>query len=212
MPGKADRPDLSIEDSLGLSRIAGVDEVGRGALAGPVTAVALILDRGRLDPALARTIRDSKVLRPEERREIAGRLAGCAAIGEGWAGPAEIERLNILQATLLAMQRAVSALAERTGGLPEMVLVDGPRAPELACPSRTVVRGDSRSLSIAAASIVAKVARDAHMTSLGARHPGYGWERNAGYGTPEHLAALERLGATEAHRRTFAPVRRLRET
>ena len=93
-----------------------------------------------------------------------------------------------------------------------MVLVDGPRAPELACPSRTVVRGDSRSLSIAAASIVAKVARDAHMTSLGARHPGYGWERNAGYGTPEHLAALERLGATEEHRRTFAPVRRLRET
>jgi len=115
---------------------------------------------------------------------------------------AEIDRLNILQATLLAMQRAVAALSLA----PEMALVDGNKAPALPMPARTVVKGDSLCLSIAAASIVAKVTRDRIMEKLAAEHPGYGWERNAGYGTAEHRAAIERLGITKHHRRSFAPI------
>ncbi len=129
-------------------------------------------------------------------------MAGCADIGVGIAEVGEIDRLNILQATLLAMQRAVAAL----GQVPEAALVDGNIAPKLAMPARTVVKGDSRCFSIAAASIAAKVTRDRIMERLATEHPGYGWERNAGYGTAEHRVALERLGITPHHRRSFAPI------
>ena len=123
----------------------------------------------------------------------------------GAASVAEIDRLNILEATLVAMRRAVDDL----GVVPAHALVDGNRAPELSCPATTVVGGDARSLSIAAASIVAKVTRDRIMARLARRYPGFGWERNAGYGTPEHRAALARLGVTPHHRRSFAPIARV---
>ncbi len=205
-------PDFAIEDGLGLpagARIAGVDEAGRGPLAGPVAAAAVVLDRARAGPEFLARIDDSKRLPAARRRELAAGLRGAAAFGLGWASPEEIDRLDILRATLLAMRRAVAALSERLGGPPDFALVDGNRLPELPCPAAAVVRGDARSLSIAAASILAKTARDAHMAERARLRPGYGWERNAGYGTAEHLAALRRLGPAPEHRRSFAPVRRL---
>ena len=202
-------PDFAIEDSLDLTSgaaIAGVDEVGRGPLAGPVTAAALLLDRG-IDRDLAASIDDSKCLSATRRAALVPMLQRVTVIGLGWADRAEIDRLNILGATMLAMRRAVDALAARIGRAPDFALIDGNRNPGLGCPSRTVIKGDSVSLSIAAASIVAKVARDGAMAELAEQFPGYGWERNAGYGTREHIDALNRLGPTPEHRRSFAPVR-----
>jgi ribonuclease HII len=203
-------PDFSVENSLGLEEkaaIAGVDEVGRGPLAGPVTAAALVINRTRSLGALSVLIDDSKRLSASRRTALAPVIQTIATVGLGWASREEIDRLNILGATMLAMRRAVEQLTMRLEGPVDFALIDGNRDPGLACPSRTVVKGDGLSLSIAAASIVAKVARDRVMADLAARHPGYGWERNAGYGTAEHLAALDRLGPTPEHRRSFAPVR-----
>lgn len=182
--------------------VAGIDEVGRGPWAGPVVAAAVIIDTSNLSVELASIINDSKKLSAARRSEIALQLPGCARIGLGAATPAEIGELNILGATFRAMERAVTAL----GVIPDLALVDGNRLPPLPCPARTVVRGDSVSLSIAAASIVAKVTRDRLMARLGARYPGFGWERNAGYGTAEHRDALKRLGVTPHHRKSFAPI------
>ena len=206
-------PDLTLERAAaaaipgglpGLAEppIAGIDEAGRGPWAGPVVAAAVILDTRTLDPGLAAAIDDSKRLRPARREAVLAGLAGCARIGLGAASVTEIDRLNILAATMLAMRRAVINL----GAPPALALVDGNRAPDLPCPARTVVKGDSRSLSIAAASIAAKVTRDRAMARLALRHPGFGWERNAGYGTAEHRAALAELGFTPHHRRSFAPI------
>jgi ribonuclease HII len=203
-------PDFSIEEGLGLpfaANIAGVDEVGRGPLAGPVTAAALVLDRVRCPAKLLAEIDDSKRLSAVRRSYLDVELRAVSVVGLGWAGREEIDRLNILGATMLAMTRAVEELSLALKIAPDYALVDGNRSPPLDCPVQTVIKGDALSLSIAAASIVAKVARDAAMTDLAARFPGYGWERNAGYGTREHLAALERLGPTPEHRRSFAPVR-----
>jgi ribonuclease HII len=203
-------PDFSVENSLGLQEkaaIAGVDEVGRGPLAGPVTAAALVINRTRSLGALSVLIDDSKRLSASRRTALAPVIQTIATVGLGWASREEIDRLNILGATMLAMRRAVEQLTMRLEGPVDFALIDGNRDPGLACPSRTVVKGDGLSLSIAAASIVAKVARDRVMADLAARYPGYGWERNAGYGTAEHLAALDRLGPTPEHRRSFAPVR-----
>lgn len=203
-------PDFSLETSLGLhdqAAIAGVDEVGRGPLAGPVTAAAVVLDRTRSIGALSALIDDSKRLSAARREALAPAIEAVSVVGLGWASRQEIDRLNILGATLLAMRRAVEALTSRLGRSPNHALIDGNRDPGLACPSRTVIKGDGISLSIAAASIIAKVARDQVMVDLAARYPGYGWERNAGYGTAEHLAALDQLGPTLEHRRSFAPVR-----
>ena len=179
--------------------VAGIDEVGRGPWAGPVLAAAVVLDRA----AIPEGIDDSKALAKDQREALfeALRLSG-AAIGVGAASVAEIETLNILGASLLAMRRAAVALGCRPG----LALVDGNRAPALACPVRTLIGGDAISASIAAASIVAKVTRDRLMARLALCHPGYGWERNAGYGTAEHRRALARLGPSPHHRRTFAPV------
>lgn len=201
-------PNLEIEISVGAptTRVCGVDEVGRGPLAGPVVAAAVWLDPGRMPDGLAERIDDSKALTRRRREAIHALVtapdcewAHCA-LGE--ASVAEIDTLNVLQAALLAMRRAVGALPQPA----QHALIDGNRCPELAIPSTPVVRGDGLSLSIACASIVAKVHRDRILSVLAETHPGYGWERNAGYGTAEHLAALRSYGVTPHHRRSFAPV------
>jgi ribonuclease HII len=197
-------PDFSLEDSFS-GRIAGVDEAGRGPLAGPVVAAAVVLDRRRLPTALAEAIDDSKKLAPARREALFAALASCAAIGVGRAEVDEIDRLNILGAAMLAMARAVAGLSIA----PDVALVDGNRPPRLGCRVCCRIGGDRSSLSIAAASIVAKVSRDRIMAELARSHPGYGWERNAGYGTAEHLAALIRLGPTPHHRAGFRPVREM---
>jgi len=196
-------PDLLLEQRAGVL-VCGVDEVGRGPLAGPVLAGAVILAPD-LPPGLARAINDSKLLSRAAREALEPEVRAHARVALGQASVAEIDQLNILQATLLAMQRAVAAL----GITPDHVLVDGKIAPALgALPVTPVVNGDQRSLSIAAASIVAKVARDRLMRQLAEECPGYGWEHNAGYPTAEHRDALLRLGVTRHHRRSFAPVAR----
>ena len=191
-------PDLSLERALG-GVVCGVDEAGRGPLAGPVIAAAAILDPARIPAG----IDDSKRLAPARRAALACALRERAIVAVGEASVEEIDRCNILGATLLAMRRAVEGLARA----PDRALVDGNRAPPLACPTHTIVRGDRKSLSIAAASIVAKVRRDRLMAALAAEWPHYGWERNAGYPTPFHRAALARYGPSPHHRRSFAPVR-----
>ncbi len=201
-----DRPDLSLEAAAG-GRVAGVDEAGRGPWAGPVVAAAVVFGAGGPPAPLRATITDSKLLRAESRAALQPAILACADAAVGIASVAEIDAMNILQATLLAMRRAVVRLAR----LPDLALVDGNRAPRLPCAVRTVVGGDRSSLSIAAASIVAKVARDRLMARLALEYPGYGWERNAGYGTAEHQAGLARLGVTAHHRRSFRPVRELLE-
>jgi ribonuclease HII len=194
-------PDFALEMACsGL--VCGIDEAGRGPLAGPVVAAAVILDRRRIPKALRYGLDDSKKLLPEEREEFATLLFGCgAAIGIGAASVSEIDRRNILRATLAAMCRAVAALPRA----PEIALVDGNVPPSLPCPVKTVIGGDGLSLSIAAASVIAKVTRDRLMRRLAQRYGGYGWETNVGYGTPEHRAGIERLGPTPHHRLSFAP-------
>jgi ribonuclease HII len=183
---------------------AGVDEAGRGPLAGPVVAAAVILDRRRP----IRGIADSKVLTPEAREELAIRIRERSlAWGLGWADPCEIDAINILQATMLAMRRALVALHCP----PAHVMVDGDRCPSLAglalqCSIEAVVAGDASVPCIGAASILAKTARDDFMRELCARYPGYHFSTHKGYGTPEHLEALRRLGPSPVHRRSFAPV------
>ena len=195
-------PDLSHETRLG-GRVAGVDEVGRGPLCGPVVAAAVILDPRNLPGELV-GLDDSKRLSAQRREQFARMLQTCAAIGIGAASVDEIDRINILQATFLAMRRALAALPSA----PDAALIDGNRAPKgLGFPAHTLIKGDHLSLSIAAASVIAKVVRDRAMARLALRYPGYGWERNAGYGTAEHLDALARQGATPHHRRSFAPIR-----
>ena len=184
--------------------VCGIDEVGRAPLAGPVLAAAVILP-SHLPRSLMRGIDDSKVVPREKREEFAARIIEIARIGVGAASVAEIDRINILRATFLAMARAVKALSA-LGEAPDWALVDGNQAPPLPCRVRTIVGGDGRSLSIAAASIVAKVTRDRLMHALAPRYPGYGWETNVGYATEAHRAALMALGPTPHHRRSFAPI------
>ena len=187
----------------GLDPVCGIDEAGRGPWAGPVVAAAVILMPDDIPAGLA----DSKVLSKQRRAVLFDELSRRAVVGVGRADVEEIDRLNILAATMLAMARAVAALAQQ----PNHALVDGNRPPALPCGVECLVKGDARCLSIAAASIIAKVTRDREMTALGERFPGFGWERNAGYGTAEHRLALARLGPNEMHRRSFAPIRRLLE-
>jgi ribonuclease HII len=196
-------PDYSLETEHG-GRVAGVDEAGRGPLAGPVVAAAVVFPAG-LTPTLAALLDDSKKLTPEARLAAFAALqaSGLAEIGVGAASVAEISRLNILQATLLAMHRAVSRLTVP----PDIALVDGNQPPRLACRVRCVIGGDASSLSIAAASIVAKVIRDRAMLRLGLRFPMYGWASNAGYGTAPHRAAIALHGPCRHHRPTFGAVR-----
>lgn len=202
-------PDFSVEESLGLSTsavIVGVDEVGRGPLAGPVTAAAVFVDRQKITLDLSTKIDDSKKIPKKKRAIISKQIEGMAIIGIGWASSGEIDQLNILEATMIAMKRAVLSLRKQIILDPDYILIDGNKVPSFDFPSKAIVRGDEKSLSIAAASIVAKSKRDAFMTSLSKLYPCYGWEKNAGYGTREHLAAIEREGITAHHRRSFKPI------
>lgn len=185
-----------------IKNVAGVDEAGRGPLAGPVVAAAVILDPERPIEGLA----DSKRL-TEKKREIL--FDTIQSQSHSWAiaqaSVEEIDRLNILQATLLAMQRAVAALS----CVPEHVYIDGNRCPELPCSAEAVIKGDSLVASISAASILAKVTRDRYMIDLAKKHPGYGFEGHKGYPTAKHIASVRELGVTEHHRRSFAPIKSL---
>lgn len=187
-----------IELKLAGGPVVGIDEAGRGPWAGPVVAAAVILDPTRIPDG----IDDSKALEPEDREAIYARLIAVAEIGVGIADVRRIDRDNILNATMWAMAQAVRKLQSK----PRLALIDGNRAPDLRCQTRTVVGGDARCLSIAAASIVAKVTRDRLMVALGLELPNYGFERHKGYGTPEHQTAIGRHGVTPHHRRSFRPV------
>lgn len=192
------------EIALGLGPICGIDEAGRGPWAGPVVAAAVILDPERIPSG----IDDSKALDEDEREALYERIIKCSRFAVGIAERERIDRDNILQATLWAMRTALGALG---GPAPRLALVDGNHAPRLtgraaACATRTIIKGDAKCLSIAAASIIAKVTRDRLMVGLGREFPGYGFERHKGYGTPEHKAALDRLGVSPHHRRSFRPV------
>ena len=191
-------PDFSFEDQY-PAPVAGVDEAGRGPWAGPVVAAAVILDRTRLPAGL----NDSKQLSAKRRAALFDQITASAIVSTGIGTVAEIDRINIARANDLAMERAIRELSER----PAMVLIDGRWVPRgLDVPARAVIKGDTLSLSIAAASIVAKVTRDRIMAGLDLEHPGYGWATNQGYGTAEHAASLARLGVTPHHRRSFRPI------
>ena len=195
-------PDFTIEQSAidaGHSLIAGVDEVGRGPLCGPVTAAAVILDPQNIPAGL----NDSKKLTAKRREALYDLLLECATVSVAHATVAEIDELNILHASHLAMERAVAGLPKT----PDHVLIDGNLIPKgLTISAQAVVKGDGKSLSIAAASIIAKITRDRIMVDLAQQYPGYGWEKNAGYPTAVHLESLQKLGVTPHHRRSFKPV------
>ncbi len=195
-------PDFTFEIRAmdnGTTPVAGVDEVGRGPLSGPVVAAAVILDPANIPDGLA----DSKKLSAKRRAQMFDLISASAIVSVGQASVGEIDDINILHASLLAMRRALDGLPTR----PEFALIDGNRLPpDLPMQAQAVVKGDDRCLSIAAASIIAKVTRDRLMTALSREFPGYGWENNAGYGTKAHLEGLKRLGVTPHHRVSFKPV------
>lgn len=195
-------PDYSFEQAAhgkGAMLVAGVDEAGRGPLAGPVTAAAVILDPDNIPKGL----NDSKKLSSKKRIALYEILLDCADVSVAHASVDEIDQINILRASHLAMERAVAGLRQR----PDHVLIDGNQIPRgMNLSLQTIVRGDARSLSIAAASIVAKTCRDYVMWDLAQHYPGYGWETNAGYPSKSHKIALENLGVTPHHRRSFKPV------
>ena len=194
-------PTFELEDEFG-GVVAGIDEAGRGPWAGPVVASAVILDRETMPMGL----RDSKTLSEKKRRLLSEALWQSAQIGVGIANVEEIDRLNIGRATMLAMTRAAANLPAP----PTLCLIDGKISPHhLPCPAYAVVKGDSKSYSIAAASIVAKVVRDRMMRELAVEFPHYAWEKNKGYGVEEHRAGLEKYGVTIHHRRSFAPIHKL---
>ena len=195
-------PDDSLEQAArkrGFIRIAGVDEVGRGPLAGPVTAAAVVLDLAVVPPGL----NDSKKLSAKARALLDAELHRVAEVSIAHASVQEIDEINILRASHLAMERAVARLIVA----PDFLLIDGNMIPRgLTIPAEAVIKGDARSVSIAAASIVAKISRDHIMVDLAQQHPGYGWETNAGYPSKRHREALQNLGVTPHHRRSFKPV------
>ena len=194
-------PDFTLEKDLiarGAMRVAGVDEVGRGPLAGPVTAAAVILDPDNIPDGL----NDSKALTSKRRAALEPLIFASAEVSIAHATVEEIDEINILRASHLAMERAVAGL-----GHVDHALIDGNMTPKgLTVPATTVIKGDARSASIAAASIVAKICRDRIMVELAQQFPGYGWETNAGYGSKSHISALQNLGVTPHHRRSFKPV------
>ena len=195
-------PGFSYEQSFfkaGHRLVAGIDEAGRGPWAGPVVAAAVILDPGAIPDGLD----DSKKLSKGRREQLFEQLCASADFATGIIGVAAIDELNILGATMLAMQEAFAGLAQT----PSVALIDGNRAPKLPCVCKTIVKGDQLSMSVAAASIIAKVTRDRIMTELDRKYPAYGFASHKGYGTRAHRQALDRYGVSEHHRRSFAPVR-----
>jgi ribonuclease HII len=194
-------PDYTFEEGLisrGALCVAGVDEVGRGPLAGPVTAAAVILDTANIPDGL----NDSKALSRKKREALEPLIFANAEVSIAHATVEEIDEINILRASHLAMERAIAGL-----GRVDHALIDGNMIPRgLIIPATTIIKGDARSLSIAAASIVAKICRDRIMVELAQQYPGYGWDTNAGYGSKSHISALQSLGVTPHHRRSFKPV------
>ena len=194
-------PDYTFEEGLisrGALCVAGVDEVGRGPLAGPVTAAAVILDPANIPDGL----NDSKALSRKKREALEPLIFANAEVSIAHATVQEIDEINILRASHLAMERAIAGL-----GRVDHALIDGNMIPRgLIIPATTIIKGDARSLSIAAASIVAKICRDRIMVELAQQYPGYGWDTNAGYGSKSHISALQSLGVTPHHRRSFKPV------
>ena len=197
--------DFSIENETGAKCIAGVDEAGRGPLCGPVVAAAVIFPNR--DVEIPVVIRDSKKMSPHQRAIAYDWITKNTIWATGQCSPAEIDELNILWASMCAMERAVAGLAQ----CPDTCLIDGNRVPK-NLNGTAVVKGDAKSLSIAAASIIAKETRDKIMHELAMQFPEYGWDKNAGYPTAEHLRAIEKYGITEHHRKTFGPVRNARKT
>ncbi|MDG1167935.1 MAG: ribonuclease HII [Sulfitobacter sp.] len=199
------KPDFSFEQTAmaqGYLRIAGVDEVGRGPLAGPVTAAAVVLDPDRIPEGL----NDSKKLSQKARQRLYDEIIQVADVSIAHASVQEIDRLNILRASHLAMTRALDGLKVPA----DYALIDGNMVPrDLVLPAQTIIKGDARSQSISAASIMAKICRDYVMLSLAQQHPGYGWETNMGYGSKKHMEALQNLGVTPHHRRSFKPVHKM---
>jgi len=197
-----DCPDYRYEEQAmagGALRVAGVDEVGRGPLAGPVTAAAVVLDPARIPDGL----NDSKKLTARRRALLHDAIMQTADVSVAHASVEEIDEINILRAAHLAMERAVAGLRQRS----DMVLIDGNMIPRnLSVPAQSIIKGDAVCLSISAASIVAKIRRDKLMWDLAQQFPGYGWETNAGYGSKSHMEALQNLGVTPHHRRSFRPV------
>ena len=192
--------------------VAGIDEAGRGPLAGPVVAAAAVIDRTAAKRRLLKLINDSKQLELEDRETAYEAMvaSGLVKYAVAEATVEEIDRFNILQATFLAMRRALEALSQQPDVRPDVVLIDGNQVPpRLGCKAETIVGGDARSYSIAAASIFAKVTRDRYMAKLAETYPGYGWETNRGYGSEEHRDAITRLGPTPHHRMSFSPFNRL---
>lgn len=200
-------PDFSFEDRF-TGHVCGIDEVGRGPLAGPVVAAAVIIRRADMPVDVLRQINDSKQVSEEKRAYLYNKIYEFSYVSLAECDVADIDRINILQATMLAMKKAHLGLCKLVGAPLAAALVDGNRAPKLEGNQQvvTIVKGDARSYSIAAASIVAKHHRDELMKKAAKEFPQYGWERNAGYGTPEHLEALELHGVTPFHRMSFSPV------
>jgi ribonuclease HII len=191
---------------VNLIWICGVDEAGRGPLVGAVVAGAVVLDPSNPISGL----KDSKKLTPARRDFLYEQIMEKAkAWGVGQASPAEIDDINILQATMLAMRRAVEDLASRLGAWPDKALIDGNRCPELPIPSEAIIKGDAKEPAISAASIIAKVTRDRQMKILDALHPQYGFAQHMGYPTEAHFAALKEFGVCDEHRRSFSPVRKV---
>ena len=203
MKKETQKPSYSLERELGAPEkiICGVDEVGRGPLAGPVITAAVILDPENIPHSL----NDSKKLSAKKRAIISKEILECAEYAFGKASLEEIDELNILHATMLAMRRAVVNLPRKV----DHILVDGNRLPDFDAPASAVIKGDQKSVSIAAASIIAKEKRDFLMKKLHELHPEYGWSQNSGYGTKLHMEALNLVGPSRFHRKSFAPIRNL---
>lgn len=202
-------PDFSLEDECHGS-VCGLDEVGRGPLAGPVIAACVFIPPDKRTLDFIEYIQDSKKLSKPKLLALHTQIKTHCVIGVGECAPAEIDQLNILWASLEAMKRAYNQACAAYGGAFDHALIDGNRLPPaFSCPANAIVKGDQKSKSIAAASIIAKVTRDARMSALAEDFPHYGWERNAAYPSPEHLRALEKHGVTPHHRRSFKPVKAL---
>ena len=202
-------PDFSYEEQCGPGLIFGLDEAGRGPWCGPVVAACVCWPDRQISPDLAGAINDSKKLSAAKREILFDRIMGSnALVGIGQVSAQEIDEINILQASFLAMKQALDNIRER-GLIPTYALIDGNRLPDWDMPMRAIIGGDGKSLSIGAASIIAKVTRDRLMAELAKDYPAYGWDKNAGYGTKVHIAALNQYGITPHHRRSYAPIAKI---